>query len=230
MFINMRVLMIEDDKELCNILQIEMIKNQFLVDFCYDGEDADFYINSNAYDVIILDRMLPGKDGISILREIRSKSNSTPVIMLTAMNTLHNRIEGLDQGADDYLTKPFEMEELFARIRALARRVTKLENTNLLAFGDITLDTTNLCIEHNGESCNLSKRESDLLAFFIRNRSTTLERELLLMRVWGADSFVTDGNLDNFIHFLRKRLKSIHSQVTLKTVRGVGYRLEENEC
>lgn len=230
MFINMRVLMIEDDKELCAILQIEMIKNQFLVDFCYDGEDADFYINSNAYDVIILDRMLPGKDGISILREIRSKSISTPVIMLTAMNTLHNRIEGLDQGADDYLTKPFEMEELFARIRALARRVAKLENTNLLTFGDITLDTTNLCIEHNGESCNLSKRESDLLAFFIRNRNTTLERELLLMRVWGADSFVTDGNLDNFIHFLRKRLKSVHSQVILKTVRGVGYRLEENEC
>lgn len=226
----MRVLMIEDDKELCDILQIEMIKNQLLVDFCYDGEDADFYINSNAYDVIILDRMLPGKDGISILREIRSKSNSTPIIMLTAMNTLHNRIEGLDQGADDYLTKPFEMEELLARIRALARRVTKLENTNLLTFGDITLDTTNLCIEHNGERCNLSKRESDLLAFFIRNRSTTLERELLLMRVWGADSFVTDGNLDNFIHFLRKRLKSVHSQVILKTVRGVGYRLEENEC
>ena len=230
MFINMRVLMIEDDKELCAILQIEMIKNQFLVDFCYDGEDADFYINSNAYDVIILDRMLPGKDGISILREIRSKSISTPVIMLTAMNTLHNRIEGLDQGADDYLTKPFEMEELFARIRALARRVAKLENTNLLTFGDITLDTTNLYIEHNGESCNLSKRESDLLAFFIRNRNTTLERELLLMRVWGADSFVTDGNLDNFIHFLRKRLKSVHSQVILNTVRGVGYRLEENEC
>lgn len=226
----MRVLMIEDDKELCDILQIEMIKNQFLVDFCYDGEDADFYINSNAYDVIILDRMLPGKDGISILREIRSKSNSTPVIMLTAMDTLHNRIEGLDQGADDYLTKPFEMEELFARIRALARRVTKLENTNLLTFGDITLDTTNLCIVHNGKSCNLSKRESDLLAFFIRNRNTTLERELLLMRVWGADSFVTDGNLDNFIHFLRKRLKSVDSQVILKTVRGVGYRLEENKC
>lgn len=230
MFINIRILMIEDDKELCDILQIEMVKNQFLVDFCHDGEDTDFYINSNAYDVIILDRMLPGKDGISILREIRSNSNSTPVIMLTAMNTLHNRIEGLDQGADDYLTKPFEIEELFARIRALARRATKLENTNILIFGDITLDTTNLCIEHNGESCNLSKRESDLLAFFIRNKGATLERELLLMRVWGADSFVTDGNLDNFIHFLRKRLKSVHSQVTLKTVRGVGYRLEENEC
>lgn len=230
MFIYMRILMIEDDKELCDILQIEMVKNQFLVDFCYDGEDADFYISSNAYDVIILDRMLPGKDGISILREIRSKSNSTPVIMLTAMDTLHNRIEGLDQGADDYLTKPFEIEELFARIRALARRATKLENTNILTFGDISLDTTNLCIEHNGESCNLSKRESDLLAFFIRNKGATLERELLLMRVWGADSFVTDGNLDNFIHFLRKRLKSVHSQVILKTVRGVGYRLEENEC
>jgi DNA-binding response OmpR family regulator len=222
--------MIEDDKELCNILQIEMAKNQFLVDFCHNGEDADFYINSNAYDVIILDRMLPGKDGISILHEIRSKSNFTPVIMLTAMNTLQNRIEGLDQGADDYLSKPFETEELFARIRALARRSTKLENTDIYTFGDISLDTRNLCIRHNDENCSLSKRESDLLAFFIHNKGITLERELILTRVWGADSFVTDGNLDNFIHFLRKRLKSIHSQVTLKTVRGVGYRLEEHSC
>lgn len=220
--------MIEDDRELCDILQIEMEKNQFLVDFCHNGEDAEFYINSNAYDVIILDRMLPGKDGISILREIRSKSNSTPIIMLTAMNTLQNRIEGLDQGADDYLTKPFEIEELFARIRALARRSTKIENTNIYTFGDISLDTLNLCIKHNNEICSLSKRESDLLAFFIHNKGITLERELILTRIWGADSFVTDGNLDNFIHFLRKRLKSVHSQVALKTVRGVGYRLEEN--
>lgn len=219
--------MIEDDKELCNILKIEMDKNQFFVDFCHNGEDADFYINSNAYDVIILDRMLPGKDGISILHEIRSKSNFTPVIMLTAMNTLQDRIEGLDQGADDYLSKPFETEELFARIRALARRSTKLENTDIYTFGDISLDTRNLCIRHYDEACSLSKRESDLLAFFIHNKGITLERDLILTRVWGADSFVTDGNLDNFIHFLRKRLKSIHSQITLKTVRGVGYRLEE---
>lgn len=222
--------MIEDNKELCNILQIEMNKNQFVVDFCHNGEDANFYINSKAYDVIILDRMLPGKGGISILREIRSNSVFTPVIMLTAMNTLHNRIEGLDQGADDYLTKPFESGELFARIRALTRRSSTIENTTIYTFGDISLDTLNLCIRRNSESCSLSKRESDLLAFFIHNRGITLERELLLTRVWGANSFVTDGNLDNFIHFLRKRLKSIHSKVTLKTIRGVGYRLEEHEC
>lgn len=226
----MRLLMIEDDIELCTILEIELVKNGFLVDFCHNGEDADFYINSNAYDVIILDRMLPGKDGLTILKDMRANSNATPTIMLTAMNTLTNRIEGLDLGADDYLTKPFEIDELLARIRALSRRAVKLENTTQYTFGDITLDTTNLSLNCNGISCTLSKRESDLLSFFIRNKGNTLERELLLTRVWGADSFVTDGNLDNFIHFLRKRLKQVHSQVTLKTVRGVGYRLEESSC
>ena len=226
----MRLLMIEDDIELCTILEIELVKNGFLVDFCHNGEDADFYINSNAYDVIILDRMLPGKDGLTILKDMRANSNATPTIMLTAMNTLTNRIEGLDLGADDYLTKPFEIDELLARIRALSRRAVKLENTTQYTFGDITLDTTNLSLNCNGLSCTLSKRESDLLSFFIRNKGNTLERELLLTRVWGADSFVTDGNLDNFIHFLRKRLKQVHSQVTLKTVRGVGYRLEESSC
>lgn len=226
----MRLLMIEDDIELCTILEIELVKNGFLVDFCHNGEDADFYINSNAYDVIILDRMLPGKDGLTILKDMRANSNATPTIMLTAMNTLTNRIEGLDLGADDYLAKPFEIDELLARIRALSRRAVKLENTTQYTFGDITLDTTNLSLNCNGISCTLSKRESDLLSFFIRNKGNTLERELLLTRVWGADSFVTDGNLDNFIHFLRKRLKQVHSQVTLKTVRGVGYRLEESSC
>ncbi|WP_167957670.1 response regulator transcription factor [Anaerosporobacter faecicola] len=226
----MRILMIEDDIELCSILRIEMEKNQFFLDCCHRGDDADFYINSNAYDVIILDRMLPGKDGIHILKDLRSHNRSTPVILLTAMNTLSNRVEGLDCGADDYLTKPFEIDELFARIRALARRSTKLENSNIFTYGDITLDTTNLLLKKEDEQCTLSKRESDLLVFFIRNKENTLERELLLTRVWGADSFVTDGNLDNFIHFLRKRLKTVHSAVSIKTIRGVGYRLEDCSC
>jgi DNA-binding response OmpR family regulator len=224
----MRILIVEDDKELCSILEYQMSKNNFLVDFCHNGEDADYYIATNAYDVIVLDRMLPGKDGLTILSMLRSQKNATPVIMLTAMNTLENRIEGLDSGADDYLTKPFEVEELFARIRALARRSAKLDSNELLTYGDFSLDTVELLLKTDHDNCTLSKRECDLLAFFVRNKGSVLTRELLLTRVWGADSFVTDGNLDNFIHFLRKRLNSVHSKVLIKTVRCVGYRLEES--
>lgn len=130
----MRILVIEDDKELCSILEHQFKKNMIDVDFCYDGEDALFYAGKQTYDAIVLDRMLPGMDGITILGKLRSLGIGTPILMLTAMGTLKNRVEGLDMGADDYLTKPFEMEELLARIRALARRPVKVQDTDELYF------------------------------------------------------------------------------------------------
>jgi DNA-binding response OmpR family regulator len=223
----MRILVIEDDKELCAILEYQLKKNGMEVDFCYDGEDAMFYVMKQTYDIIVLDRMLPGMDGLTILAKLRKEKIPTPVIMVTAMDNLKNRIEGLDTGADDYVTKPFEIEELLARIRALARRPVKIENTDVLYFSDFCLDGGKMQMIRDGESCGLSKRENDLLSFFITNKGQILTREILLTRVWGADSFVTDGNLDNFICFLRKRLKSVHSHATIKTVRSVGYQLEE---
>jgi DNA-binding response OmpR family regulator len=221
------ILVIEDDKELCSILEYHLKKDNINADFCYDGEDALFYIAKQTYDIIVLDRMLPGMDGLTILGKLRRDNMATPVIMLTAMGTLKNRIEGLDTGADDYLTKPFDIEELLARIRALARRPVKIENFEQLYFSDFCLNGGTMQLIHAGEFCGLTKRESDLLAFFIKNRGQIIPREMLLTRVWGADSFVTDGNLDNFIYFLRKRLKSVHSHATIKTVRAVGYQLEE---
>lgn len=223
----MQILVIEDDKELCTILEYQLKKNGMDVDFCYDGEDAMFYVMKQAYDIIVLDRMLPGVDGLTILSKLRNENIATPVIMLTAMDNLKNRIEGLDTGADDYLTKPFEMDELLARIRALARRPVKIENIDALYFSDFCLDVGKMQLIKDKISCSLSKRETDLLSFFIKNKGQILTREILLTRVWGANSFVTDGNLDNFICFLRKRLKAIHSQATIKTVRSVGYQLEE---
>lgn len=223
----MQILVIEDDKELCTILEYQLKKNGMDVDFCYDGEDAMFYVMKQAYDIIVLDRMLPGVDGLTILSKLRNENIATPVIMLTAMDNLKNRIEGLDTGADDYLTKPFEMDELLARIRALARRPVKIENTDALYFSDFCLDVGKMQLIKDKISCSLSKRETDLLSFFIKNKGQILTREILLTRVWGANSFVTDGNLDNFICFLRKRLKAIHSQATIRTVRSVGYQLEE---
>lgn len=223
----MRILVIEDDKDLCSILEYQLHKNQMEVDFCYDGEDALFYAGKQTYDIIVLDRMLPGMDGITILNKLRRLKIETPVIMVTAMGTLKNRIEGLDTGADDYLTKPFEMEELIARIKALARRPAKVQNINELHFSDIILNEGLMSVVRDQEQCALSKREYDLLAFLIRNKGQVLTREMILTRVWGADSFVTDGNLDNFICFLRKRLRSVHSHVNIKTIRSVGYQLME---
>ncbi len=223
----MYLLIIEDDKELCSILEYQLKRNLIEADFCYDGADAMFYAGKQSYDVIILDRMLPGMDGLTILETLRKNKITTPVIMVTAMGTLRNRIEGLDTGADDYLTKPFDIEELLARIRALARRPVKIENLEKLYFSDFCLDSGMMKLIRDKESCNLSKRECDLMTFFIKNQGQILTREMLLNRVWGADSYVTDGNLDNFICFLRKRLKSVHSHATLKTVRSVGYQLLE---
>jgi DNA-binding response OmpR family regulator len=223
----MRILVVEDDMKLCSILEYQLKKSGIEADFCHDGEEAVLYGIKQTYDVIMLDRMLPGLDGISVLQKLRKMNITTPVILVTAMDQLKNRIEGLDSGADDYLTKPFEVEELLARIRALARRPARIENMDKLYFSDICIDLGKMLLIRGAESCSLSKREGDLLAFFIKNKGIILSREIILTRVWGADSFVTDGNLDNFIYFLRKRLNSVHSHVTIKTVRSVGYQLEE---
>lgn len=224
----MNILIIEDDNDLCCIMKTELQKNNFKVDICNDGDDSLFYTNSQTYDIIILDRMLPNKDGIEILNEMRKNNICTPVIMVTAMDTIQNKIEGLDSGADDYLVKPFVMEELFARIRALTRRPSQIINNDTLSFSNISLNINQNILESDSAICTISKRESDLLAFFIKNKSQVLTREMILTRVWGADSEVTDSNLDNFICFLRKRLKTVKSKASLKTVRGVGYRLEDD--
>lgn len=136
----MRILVIEDDRELCSILEYQLKKNNMEADFCYDGDDALFYADKLTYDIIVLDRMLPGMDGLTILSKLRKLGIGTPVLMLTAMGTLKNRVEGLDMGADDYLTKPFEMEELIARIKALARRPASVLDTNEIHFSDIVLN------------------------------------------------------------------------------------------
>lgn len=223
----MRILIIEDDTDLCFILKNQLEKNNFSCDICNNGEDAMFYALQQTYDIIILDRMLPEKDGLIILNEIRQNNISTPVIMVTAMNTIENRIEGLDSGADDYLVKPFAMEELFARIRALIRRPSNIVNNDILTFSNIKVNINEAILSSDSRNCTLSKRETDLLAFFIKNKNIVLTREMILNRVWGADSSVTDSNLDNFICFLRKRLKVVNSNAKIKTIRGTGYRLEE---
>ena len=150
--------------------------------------------------------------------------------MLTALDGVPDRVDGLDAGADDYLAKPFAAEELLARIRALSRRPRQWESTSRLSAGDLELDTELAALRGPAGACSLSRREKQLLELFLRNAGQTLTRELLLSRVWGPDAPVEDGNLDNYIHFLRRRLRTVGSAVRLATVRSVGYRLEVGPC
>jgi DNA-binding response OmpR family regulator len=223
----MRLLIIEDNKDLCDSMCFHLQNEGYTIDTCYTGEHALYYALQQSYDVIILDRMLPVMDGLSILKSIRNKNINVPVIMVTAMDGLHDRIDGLDSGADDYLVKPFAIEELLARIRALARRPQKIEQIEQFTFSNLILDVKGQSISTSDTTCSLSKRETDLLEYFMRNNNQIISREIILSHVWGPDNFVEEGNLDNYIHFLRRRLKTVHAKVQIKTIHRVGYRLEE---
>lgn len=222
----MKILIIEDDKELANSIKFQLEKEDFAVDLCHDGEEGLYYMQEKIHDLIILDRMLPHMDGVSLLKEARRTHISTPVIFLTALGELNDKIQGLECGADDYMIKPFAFEELLARIHCLMRRPGKWDDSSILRLGDVSFDSESNLLSKNEQTCTLSKRESDLLEIFLRNPGQTLTRSTLLNRVWGIDSDVEDGNLDNYIHFLRRRLKSINSTLNLKTIRSVGYCME----
>ncbi len=222
----MRILLIEDDEQLCFSTAYQLQNHGFHVDTCMDGEDAILFMNQNIYDLILLDRMLPHIDGISLLKKLREKNNFTPVIILTALGELSDKITGLDAGADDYLVKPFAIEELLARIRSINRRPRQWTDTEVLTYSDITYSPLTNSLSGPIGTCTLSKKEGSLLEFFMRNSSQILPRTTLLTKIWGPYAEIEDGNLDNYIHFIRRRLKTVSKTTTVKTHRGVGYRLE----
>lgn len=225
----MRVLLVEDDKKLGELISAHLKKHGFITDHLVDGMDGLRWAMEGIYDVIILDRMLPGMDGLSILKKLREKNFLTPILMLTALYSLEEKVEGFQAGTDDYLAKPFEMEELSARIDALSRRPRKWENHLTLTFSDFSYDCGQRIISCNDKQSTLSQKEAELLEFFIRNENQTLPRNLLLSRIWGPDAPVEEGSLDTYIYFLRNRLKAIGSRVTIKVVRGVGYYIQKEE-
>lgn len=226
----MRVLVVEDDQELCNIIAEQLDQNGYVTDRCYNGGDALYYCMEQAYDLIVLDRMLPELDGLSLLLAMRRKGIQTPVIMATSLDGLNDRIDGLDAGADDYIVKPFAIEELLARIRAISRRPGRVEISNRLTFSDISLNRELHELSTNSEKVSLSKKETALLEYFMKNAGQTLVRAQILAYIWGPDSEVEEGNLDNYIYFLRRRLKKIGSKACIKTIHAVGYRLEEPDA
>lgn len=225
----MRILIIEDDRELCEALTARLEKENYEADVCTDGRDAAFYVLDGSYDAVILDRMLPGMDGLSVLKLMRENHVQTPVILATAMERVHDRIDGLDGGADDYLVKPYDIGELLARLRALTRRPARIEDAAALSYADLTLSPDERTLSCSGQTLSLSKKEAMLLSCLMKHKEKTLPRGMLLTYIWGADFEVEEGNLDNYIHFLRKRLKTLKSRAVITTVHGVGYRMEQNK-
>ena len=223
----MLLLLIEDDESLCLSLSYQLRQDGFAPETCHDGEEGLLWARQQGYDLILLDRMLPGMDGLTLLRQLRREGIHTPVIFLTALGQLSDKTGGLDAGADDYIVKPFAYDELLARIRCVLRRPAVLSGGDLLRYGDVTYDPGSLTLRRGAASTALSKRLGDLLELFLRNPGQTLPRKTILLRVWGMETAVEDGNLDNYTSFLRRSLRKVGSTLRLTTVRGIGYRLEE---
>lgn len=221
----MNILIIEDDKDLCHAVCYQLQQEGHIVDCCHDGDEAELYIRQEIYDLILLDCMLPGVDGLHILRSMRSKKNLTPVIILSALGEVNDRVEGLNAGADDYLVKPFAYSELAARIGSLFRRKNAFDHT-AYSYGDLSLDNTENILFCGTKKCSLSQTESELMRLLLQSGDKTTDRTVLLHKVWGLDTSVENSNLDNYIYFLRKRLKTLESHVTIINRRGLGYRLE----
>lgn len=223
----MNILMIEDDKELCTAVSFRLEQEGFSVTVCHDGEEGLYYMQESPFDLVILDRMLPHMNGIEVLKEARSRQIKTPVLMLTALGELDDRLAGLNGGADDYMVKPFAFEELLARIQCLLRRPAVYQDSvKFISLADVSFVPKTRTLSSHEKTCTLSSREGELMEVFLRNPGQTLPRQLLLSRVWGLEADVEEGNLDNYIHFLRRRLKAVESTLQIRTVRGVGYQLE----
>lgn len=228
----MKILLVEDDAELCSAIQNALEKEKYIVDCVSDGETAMFYaLNTEyAYDLAIIDRMLPVIDGLTIIKAMRKKGIRIPVIIITAMDALDNRIEGLDGGADDYLVKPFHIRELSARVRALIRRPADLQLSGKLQYGDLTFDKESRKLSSDGKSVQLTARETELFSVLIQSPEKLFNREQLVLKIWGTSSEVEAGNVDNYISFLRKRLRELNSFCKITTVYGAGYKLEKNHA
>ena len=222
----MRVLIVEDDRSLAIALEYRLKKEGMEVAARADGLAALEALEAESFDLVLLDRMLPRMSGDALLAKLRAAGNTVCVLMLTAMDSVRDRVTGLDTGADDYLVKPFSMDELLARIRALSRRLAPWTPSGVIRAGDLEIDAESQCLRCAERSAALSKREAKLLELLLRNAGQALPRGVILQRAWDNQA-VEDGNIDIYIHFLRKHLSRLRSRCQIQTVRGVGYRLDD---
>ena len=221
--ISMKVLIVEDEYNLADVIKERLEKEKLTVDIVEDGEEGYYYASTNTYDLIILDVMLPNMSGFQVLNKLRTDNISSKIIMLTARSTIEDKLNGLENGTDDYLTKPFHMDELVARVNIQLKRNV---NNNNLSFGDLVLNTTTLkvtCAKTN-EVVELIKKEFQLLEYFINNPNQVLSKEQIYDRVWGIE--IESNNLEAYLSFIRRKLRVIESKVVIKSVRGIGYKIE----
>lgn len=221
------ILLVEDEPNLSDALSYILKKNNYSVNVAYDGITGQDMAESDIYDLIILDRMLPGKEGLEVLKAIRKKGIKTPVLILTARNAIGDRVEGLDSGADDYLSKPFSKEELLARLRALSRRQADIIKSVDIKIGSMIFYPNKGEIESENIIIRLTMKESQLLELLLRNKNQVITKEQILDKLWGFDSEVEMNNVEVYISYLRKKLNTIKCNIVIETVRGMGYCLKE---
>ena len=222
----MKVLIIEDEYSLADAIAETLKNDNFNVNIETNGEDGENEALTENYDLILLDVMLPKKNGFDILGTLGQAKIKTPVIMLTAKSEIEDKINGLEHGADDYITKPFAMRELMARIKAVLKRTNNIENTECLEYGDLILDLKNAKLKCNDNEIQISGKELELLEQLLINKNQISLKESLIERIWGYDSDSEYNNVEVYITFVRRKLKLIDSVVTIKAVRGIGYKLE----
>lgn len=223
----MRILFAEDDTRLSKMIAFLLKKENYIVDCVYNGQDAIDYSELTDYDIIILDWMMPQKSGIEVCRYLREKNNPAAILILTARDSLEDRIEGLDSGADDYLAKPFEYPELSARIRALSRRITKTFNSDIIEYHSLKLNCANAILEYQNSNISLTPRECQLFELLLRNNLQIFPREQIIAKIWGFDSDINSNTLDVTVKSLRQKLEKIGiDRNCIQTVRGIGYKFE----
>lgn len=223
----MRLLLVEDEIRLAEALAYILKKNNYAVDLASDGTEGQELAESGIYDIIILDRMLPGKEGVAVLKDLRARGIKAPVLLLTARDAVEDRVEGLNAGADDYLIKPFATEELLARLQALSRRSPEPLLADKLSAGELLLDPLRCQASCGEQILKFTLKECQLLEYLIRNRGQVVSREQILSRVWGLDTDVEISIVEIYIHYLRKKINCENCHLQIETVRGVGYSLKE---
>ena len=223
----MNILIIEDEYSLADAVSETLKNEKFNVCIKTNGEEGEDEALTGNYDLILLDVMLPGKNGFEILRYLRQEKIKTPIIMLTAKSEIDDKLNGLENGADDYVTKPFSTRELIARIKVVLKRTNNIEDTNCLEFGDLKLDLKTAKLKCNDNEIQINGKELELLEQLLLNKNQILSRDTLLERIWGYESDAEYNNVEVYITFIRRKLKLVDSKVNIKAVRGIGYKLEE---
>lgn len=223
----MNILIIEDEYSLADAIAEMLKKEKFNVTIKTNGEDGENEALTGDYDLILLDVMLPKKNGFEILENVRREKIKTPIIMLTAKSEMADKLNGLENGADDYITKPFSTRELMARVKIILKRTNNLEDIGILKFGDLILDIKNAKLKCNENEIQINGKELDLLEQLIINKNQVSIRENLAQRIWGYESEAEYNNVEVYVTFLRRKLNLLQSRVKIKAVRGIGYKLEE---